>query len=163
MKGDNNFNQLGHTVLRTVCNANVSSVLPSPTAPKSLTLTKLQTSTSSYWGWTLPTILPSGVNNEGLLYGAAISPCIKVDFNGSDPWLTFPCAHAAIFLVGAEGDVPGKTTVPFNTPTATETFVSCTWFNTIDPARLPLDGFEVRMKIGVSVISASMIAWAPVV
>src|SRR5258708_37477628 len=62
-----------------------------------------------------------------------------------------------------EGWVPGKTTAPFNTPTATGTLTSFTLFRTSEPASRLMEGSEVRTNIGVFNTSTSMIAWAPVV
>ena len=75
----------------------------------------------------------------------------------------FPWAHAGIVFVASDEVVPGRTTLPLATPTAVATFVSLTLFKTIEPARLPFDGFEVQIKIGVLLISASIMACTPIV
>ena len=58
---------------------------------------------------------------------------------------------------------PARTVVPLTTPTAIGTLTSLALLITREPAREPLLGFEVRMKMGVSLTTASMMAWAPVV
>lgn len=57
---------------------------------------------------------------------------------------------------------PAKTVAPPAT-TAVGTLVSLALLMTNEPASFPLLACELRMKIGVLVTSASMMAWPPVV
>ena len=69
-----------------------------------------------------------------------------------------------IIFVRTAGEVPGSTVSLFDaTPTTTGTFVSLALLITSDPASEPLEGFGLRIKIGVLVTVASIIVKSPTV
>lgn len=87
--------------------------------------------------------------------GAAIEACTNLSCEFV-PVNTFPWTQLAIVVVP-----PGRTTAPLVTPTAVGTLLSLMLLRTMDPARTPLLGSDVRKKIGVLVATASIIASAP--
>ena len=148
---------------KTAWSASVSSVTPSPIAPKSLTLTKSSISWSAYCGCVFPTILPCESTSMAGFFGAATLPGVTVP-PPPLPSYTFPCTHDAIVFVRIREEVPESTMAPFDaTLTAAGTFVSLALLMTSDPAMEPSGGWEIWMKIGVLVTVASIIARAPVV
>lgn len=74
------------------------------------------------------------------------------------PLNTFPWPQEAIVVVP-----PPRTTAPPTTPTAVGTLLSFALLMTIEPPNFPLLGVDVRIKMGVLVTVASIIACAPVV
>lgn len=89
--------------------------------------------------------------------GLAMLLCTNLPV-GFVPVKTLPCPQLWIVVVP-----PVRTTAPPTTPTAVGTLVSLALLITRDPARWPLLGCEFRIKIGVFVTVASIIASAPTV
>lgn len=77
MKKQNTVSTEILTLSKTAWSASVSSVTPSPFAPKSLTLMKSSTSWSAYCGWVFPTILPCESNNIADFNGASTFPWVN--------------------------------------------------------------------------------------
>ncbi len=144
------------TFSNTAVMAAVSSVIPSPFAPLSLTLTNWLVEKSVYCGCVRPNIFPDESSREDGLFTPTIGPWVNVPVPLA-PTNTFPWPQESIVVVP-----PTSTVSPVDsTPTATGTLVSLALLMTRDPSSAPLLGNDVRTKIGVLLTVASMMARDP--
>jgi len=110
-----------------------------------------------YWGWDFPNILPEVSSREDGLFAATMLPCVKVAVP-LVPEKTFPCPQDVIVVVP-----PARTVAPPLTPTAMGTLFNLMLFKTSEPPSFPLLAVDVRIKMGVLVTTASMMASDPTV